>query len=319
MKYLIEYLIDNGIPFLEKVDLKKKTWIHRGGMADIFIQPKSKEQLASTISFLYKCSLDFLIVGHTSNLYIRNTTNIPIVVSTLYCSHYSIVDNQIECEAGVSVIKLAKDMVSKGIKGFEYITGLPGTVGAALVNNSSCKSNSISALLVEADIITPDGRCVTMTPTDFAFDYRTSAFKEGTVKGTLLSARLRVEQGDAEELKSKSDNNEKSRSEAIEENAKNLGCTVNSTFSLGPMPWRYKIVADICDKIFQILRCENPYLTTRRILCFMSGCSKAFPYISPKNVIIYMWLDENADEAFPYYLKFMKKIYKTESLEIQVI
>lgn len=98
-----------------------------------------------------------MLIGHTSNLYILNECNIPVVVSTAKCRYFQIEDGQLFCEAGVGVINLSKQMIKQGIKGFEYLTGLPGTIGAALVNNSSCRENSISELLVSARVVLKDG------------------------------------------------------------------------------------------------------------------------------------------------------------------
>lgn len=38
-----------------------------------------------------------------------------------------------------------------------------------------------------------------------------------------------------------------------------------------------------------------------------------------KNPIIFSWLDDRADTVFPLYLEFMKKVYKTDKIEIEII
>ena len=125
------YLDSNHIPYEINVDLKKKTWIHRGGIAALFITPMNSNELEKLVSYLYSKNVKFLLVGHTSNIYIVNECNISVVVSTIKCRNFTIEGNQIYCEAGVGVIKLAKQMITHGYKGFEYLTGLPGTIGAA--------------------------------------------------------------------------------------------------------------------------------------------------------------------------------------------
>ena len=154
---LTKYLDTQKIQYETHVDLKKRTWIHRGGIAGIFISPASADELETILSFLYSEDTSFLLIGHTSNLYILNECNIPVVVSTAKCRYFQIDDGQLFCEAGVGVINLSKQMIKQGIKGFEYLTGLPGTIGAALVNNSSCRENSISELLVSARVVLKDG------------------------------------------------------------------------------------------------------------------------------------------------------------------
>ena len=194
---LIKYLEINHIPYETHVDLKKKTWIHRGGECGLFISPNSSGQLLSVARYLYSKNIKFQLLGHTSNVYILNTCNIPVVVSTKKCSHFELTADGIVCESGVGVIRMANDMVQRGISGFEYLTGLPGTIGAAIYNNSSCKSNSISALLVSAEVLLSDGRLVTMTAEDMEYQFRSSIFKEGRLRGVIITVVLRAVEGDS--------------------------------------------------------------------------------------------------------------------------
>lgn len=316
-----QFLLDNVIDFDENVDLKKRTWIHRGGIASLFIIPSNVDQLKMVVIFFYKRAIEFKMFGHTSNLYVRNETNIPIVVSTHKCSKYYIENGIIHCEAGASVIKLANEMVTKGISGFEYLTGLPGTVSAALVNNSSCKKNSISNLLISAVVVLKDGSIEEFTPKQFNFTYRTSAFKQKIVNGVIISVKLRAEVASSVLLMDIAKHNTEDRKKRLDGHAKNLGCTVNRSFSLGRMPIKYYIPAIFVKLWCKVFGKSNEYCNdiSNKILCQISGCEKAYPYISKKNVIVYLWLDDGADEAFPVYLKFMETVYRTKDIEIEVI
>lgn len=316
-----EYLYLSSISYEENVDLKKKTWIRRGGIADIFILPKDSLELRNVVSYLYKNTIEFKLIGHTSNLYILNETNIPVVVSTLKCNHYDVEDDTVYCEAGASVIKLSNDMVAKGVKGFEYLTGLPGTIAAALVNNSSCKENSISDLLLSAEVVLENGETKVFLPEDFRFSFRTSVFKEKRIKGTIISAKLKVTYSNPAVLKSIADYNSIDRKNRLDWHSKNLGCTVHRTFSLGRMPLKYYVLSRLIKVWTLITRRTNEYYndTTNRILCNLSGCKEAYPYISKKNTIVFLWLDEGADKAFPVYLKYMEKVYRTNKIEIEIL
>lgn len=321
MTSLISFLINNNIPYEENVDLKKKTWIHRGGNAKLFIKPTDSNQLEVIGKYLYQEKHDFLLVGHTSNLYILNTTNIPVVVSTLHCNKYEVVADKILCEAGVGVIRLAKSMVDQGIGGFECLTGLPGTIGAAICNNSSCKDNSISKLLVSAEVLTDTGDIVTMLPEEFEFKFRTSVFKENKCKGIILSAILKAEKANVDLLRKKSQETDAERVRLLEGHAKNLGCTVNRCWSLGTMPVFYKYtqrITDIALTILSINEAKRKKILKKQLFR-ISGFSSVEPYVSDKNPIVFMWLDEHADEVFDRYLLFMEKVYRTKKIEIQIV
>ena len=74
---LTKYLDLHSIQYETNVSLKKRTWIHRGGIAELFITPVNAEELEIVVSFLYSQSIRFQLIGHTSNLYILNSCNIP--------------------------------------------------------------------------------------------------------------------------------------------------------------------------------------------------------------------------------------------------
>ena len=80
---LSAFLQTEHIPYEENISLRKRTWIHRGGNARYYIVPETIEQLRELVTYLYKEQIEFKLVGHTSNLYIRNSTDIDIVISTI--------------------------------------------------------------------------------------------------------------------------------------------------------------------------------------------------------------------------------------------
>lgn len=322
MKEKLEsYLANARIEYQKNIDLKRKTWIHRGGMCEIFILPNGKDQLRDVTSYLYKNNIEFVLLGHTSNTYILNTCNIAVLVSTLKCNRYELVNDNIYCEAGVGVIKLANDMVRNGISGFEYLTDLPGTVGGAIYNNSSCKSNSISFLLITVEVLTRSGDIETYVRDDLQFNYRTSAFKEKIIDGIILSAVLKAEIGDKVSIMDIATSNQIERRSLLEHRSKTLGSTVNKCFHNGPMPKRYYIPFKIYNLWLRITDKDelSRQHKSKEFICSIAGYRYIAKYISDQDVIMFNWLDENADQVFPSYLEFMRKVYKTESIEIEIL
>lgn len=315
------YLDFVKIPYQTNVDLKKKTWIHRGGIAGIFISPINSSELERVVSFMYKEEISFLLIGYTSNIYILNGCDIPVVVSTIKCRNYSVENGLLFCEAGVSVINLSKQMIRQGFKGFEYLTGLPGTIGAALVNNSSCRENSISDLLISAKVVLKDGSVMRFLPEDFKFEFRNSAFKKRNIEGTIISAIFKVQPGNVDLMEKIADLNDKDREKRLEGYAKNLGCTVNRCFVNGSMSLWLRTMLFINALVIRLYSMtEEERLDQRkRLICTLTGYKSIIPYVSSKNPIIFRWLDEGADEVFPLYLEFMRKVYKTDKIEIEII
>lgn len=319
IKYFLE---KENIPYESNVSLKKKTWIHRGGMCALFITPINSNELELTARFLYKLKCKFLLIGHSSNLYILDSCDIPIVVSTAKCNKYEITGGDtIKCECGASVSRMAKDMSLQGVAGFEYLHELPGTVGGAVYNNSSCYSNSIADLLISADVVTEDGETRTMHPEEFEFKFRTSIMKEKRLNAIIVRMVLKLERGNAALFEELAEKTRLIRKKKLEGNAKNLGCTVNRCFINGRMPLRYMFPEKLYGIWLYLTERDSSTRTKKRkeFLCEIAGYKQISKYISDKNVIVFMWLDEGADTAFPDYLEFMRKVYKTDKVEIEVI
>lgn len=321
-KQLDIFLSQNRIPYDTDVDLKKRTWIHRGGMASYFISPENTEQLQSLMSFIFFNNINYLLIGCSSNLYIHNNTDIPVVVSTLMCNSYEIKEDVIECACGTLVGKMANHMINNGIKGFEYLTTLPGTVGAAIYNNSSVKApqNSIANLLIDVDLLTTEG-IKTIPVENLHFTFRSSDLKKHILRGVIIKARLRKEFGNKESLAQIARYNEEERNRILEGPAHNLGCTVNSPFYYGKMPLRYRVPYSAFSRLADLFIKDKQKKSQlkKEFLLQISGYSFLIPYVSDKLILTFIWKDEMADVYFEDYLRFMKDVYKTDQIEIEII
>ena len=69
------------------------------------------------------------------------------------------------------------ETLRQGLTGLEFASGIPGTVGGALVGNAGCYGREIGEFLREATVLGPGGRIETVGPEAFEFAYRTSALK----------------------------------------------------------------------------------------------------------------------------------------------
>ena len=272
--------------------------------------------------FLYAKEMDFLLIGSTSNLYIKNTTDIPIVISTLKCNRYQIEENQLLTECGVQVSTLSRQMITQGIKGFEYLTKLPGTIGASIYNNSSVISdeNSITSLLVDVKVITPSG-IRWLKKEDLHLSFRSSDLKKKIIRGVILQARLKVEYDDVEKMKAIANANELLRNKILEGPAHNLGCTVHRMFCKGRMPARYRIPLMLYVKAISLITKDDNKVRSlkKRFLLIISGHRRLIPYVSSKQLIIFLWRKEEADKYFDEYIKFMNDVCMTDQVEIEVI
>lgn len=171
-------LQENNITFECNVPLKKKTWLKTGGIVSYWIEPDTIDKTIVISKFLDEAGIKYEVIGHTSNIYYVDDYNPNIIISTSKLNRYRFYNDFIIAECGVSVTKLSRECAEKGIKGFGGMIGLPGTVGAAVCNNSSCFNCSISDLLIEAVFYNSVSQKVeTMRYEDFHYSKRYSVLK----------------------------------------------------------------------------------------------------------------------------------------------
>jgi UDP-N-acetylmuramate dehydrogenase len=100
------------------------------------------------------------------------------------------------------MMRLARIVADAGLRGFEFAIGVPGTVGGAVYQNAGCWGKEMREVLVHAEVYQPGSGTSTMSPADLKLGYRTSALREGPLKGALIvSATIKLERGDGEEAK----------------------------------------------------------------------------------------------------------------------
>ena len=114
----------------QHVSLKDKTWIHRGGMVDYWLQPATIEELTVVGKYLYNHQENFLVIGHTSNIYFKNSYNVRCIVDTRKLTAYRQTDKgTLCCDCGAPMARISRWCVDNGISGYEGMVNLPGTVG----------------------------------------------------------------------------------------------------------------------------------------------------------------------------------------------
>lgn len=316
------------IDYQRNISMKEKTWIHRGPLVPLFISPNTIKELEDVIRILQKESMSFKVIGHTSNLYILDSYNVDAIVATNKLSHYSIEGEFLKCNTGVSISRLSKECITKGYKGFEGLIELPGTVGAAIVNNASCFKCSPSSMLVSATILSLDGHIVKKETVDkdfFVFSHRSSAIKRGEKQAIILEAVFKLHQiTDIDDLIKTAECNARTRKETQDGKANNLGSIFSKRkerkrkiTSLGISKAPFVILLRLTDYLFR----DKHFYKIRRneLLLRLYGYRDVIPYISKKNSNCFLWLDSNADKQFIRYMEFMNKCFDCGPLEIEIL
>lgn len=313
MENLKSFLGKAAIPFQEQVSLKQKTWIKCGGKCDYWVVPDTLEQLTELVRYLYTHNLSFEIVGQTSNLFFRESYHAFVIISTIKLSDYIIQKDELICNCGMNVTKLARIAVSQGYEGFYGLVGLPGTVGAAIYNNAGCYDCSLSSMLCNILFLNEKGEVETLDNRDIAFSHRSSVFKRGEKRGIILSVKLKLHRGNPVTEIVKAERVKKMRHSIDEQSSRTLG-SVYSRF-VPTIPVR------IITKVLYLLHRVFPFdvrKVKKNVLLLCYGYRTLDKYISDRNLNTFIWRDGEAESYFGQYEEFMKKTNKQLTMEIEI-
>ena len=312
---LINFLSLRSIAYDENVSLASKSWIKIGGIASLWISPKSVSELEEVCRYLYGNNIAYDLVGQTSNIFFHSTYNPQVVVSTVNVNGYNIEGNTLTCDCGCNVMRLAKEMLAEGYAGFYGLVGLPGTVASAAVNNAGCFRCSISEMLISADVLMPNGTIKTFAKEDFGYEKRSSKFKRGEVKGVVLSVKLKLQKAEnINEEYRKSEETKIYRKTRQEGPAKNLG----SVFAVRIMRRNLRNnIVKAAMRVLPIVLGKEPRYIQKKAILLLYGYCELDSYCSDRQINTFIWKDEKAEEMFERYKEMMNKVYKDLQIEIE--
>ena len=302
----------------ENISVYDICWLSyaKGGIVKKFYEPENKEELATLCRKLYKNNEEFLIIGHTSNIYFTPNYHTNIIVSTRKVKEVEILDDAIIVDCGVSVKKLSRRMVDMGINGFSGLIDLPGTVGAAVYGNASCFSCSITSLLTSAELLQPNGNIVELKPDDFKFLNRSSALKRGELGGVLLSLTLIKEKGDVKLIKARAEETHKLR----KMNQPAPQGTLGSIFADEGKPTSINRIITCVTKLYElvltIIGCKDVQTKRKHLMFTLLNATDVEPYVHHWDC--YHWSDEQSHVLFWKYVNLHKRMFTKSDFEIEI-
>lgn len=178
--------------------LAKLVWFKSGGKADWLFEPADLDDLSTFLAGL-EPGTPVMALGLGSNLIIRDG-GVPGVVVRLGKPFSTVEvkrDCVIECGGGAPGILVASQARDAGIAGLEFLRGIPGTVGGFVRMNGGAYGREVADILIDCDVVMPDGNCVTIPANDLEYTYRHSRLTDGAI---VVAARFKGEKGEPEQI-----------------------------------------------------------------------------------------------------------------------
>lgn len=176
--------------------LSLHTTIKIGGPADLFVEPSSVNNLEKLMEFIQKHHLNWRPIGRGSNLLVSDKGIEGVVIKLgSGLDHLEMNGAEVKVGGGHSLISLATLISKKGLSGFEFAGGIPGSVGGAVYMNAGAHGSDISKILTKALVLFEDGGMEWLTNEEMEFSYRSSVLQRKR-PGLVVEAVFLLESGD---------------------------------------------------------------------------------------------------------------------------
>ena len=181
-----------------------------GGPADLYAETDTVEAFIAAMSTARESGMPTMVIGGGTNLIVSDAGFRGIVLR--YRADALLAANgRVVAQAGAVLQDLVDFTIARGLKGLETLSGIPGSVGAAVYGNAGAYGHSISERVVRVQFF--DGACVRVFDNDECeFRYRESIFKRRK-EWIIFSTQLLLDVDDAAALRTTADDILKVRNE----------------------------------------------------------------------------------------------------------
>ena len=194
----IEAFADKGALIFDE-PLCNHTTFRVGGKADAFLSVQNEEELRKAVLLCKEYGVPFLILGNGSNLLVSdNGYRGMVILVGKDMSEIAVDGNRITVMAGATLGSVAQAAARNSLGGMEFASGIPGTIGGAIVMNAGAYDGEMKMVVDEVRVLTQNGETLTLSNEELEFGYRTSRVKKE--KLIVLSVTLLLQPQKQEDI-----------------------------------------------------------------------------------------------------------------------
>jgi len=162
-----------------QVPLSGLTSFRVGGPAELYIAPRTLEDLQVSFAWAEAEGLPITLLGAGTNLLVSDRGLPGLVICTRHLRHteFDPKTGRVTAGAGEPIARLAWKAAEQGWQGLEWAVGIPGTVGGAVVMNAGAHAACTADILVDTQVLSSNGSINVLMPEDLNYRYRTSALQ----------------------------------------------------------------------------------------------------------------------------------------------
>lgn len=203
MQDIYTKLLENNIKkeniFLDE-DMSKHTSFKTGGKADFYIKVYSIEEIKSILKISKENNIPLFVLGNGTNLLVKDEGYRGIIIQ-IKMEEINVDGTEAIVDSGVKNAVLSKKLAKNSLTGFEFASGIPGTIGGAIKMNAGAYGSEMEDIVKEVTYLDYDVNIHTISNSECEFSYRHSKFFNE--KAIILQAKLNLEHGNKEDIENK--------------------------------------------------------------------------------------------------------------------
>lgn len=204
-------LFDDGCARFDE-PLAELTTFRIGGPVDCLVEPRSVEEARSVLAACRDCGATVRVMGLGSDVLVADEGLRCVVVRIAEnLSQIEVDGNVMRVEAGASNADVARCACAEGLAGYEFASGIPGTVGGAAIMNAGAYGGEFKDVAESVRCLTPEGDVVDVDAERAQWSYRHSMMDEAGY--VVLRATLRLSPDDTQAIRERMDDLARRRAE----------------------------------------------------------------------------------------------------------
>jgi UDP-N-acetylmuramate dehydrogenase len=179
------------------LDLRTYSTFNIGGIAHKVFEIKEPEDIEQINSYAQYIRKPLVIIGEGSNSIFADTTD-KYVIGLMKIQGIDILSQEgnsvyIKAFAGEKWDDVVAWSIDHDLSGLESLSGIPGTAGAAPIQNIGAYGSEVSKVFIEAEVFDREyKKFKTLSQEDCEFGYRTSIFKKDKERYVVISITLKL-------------------------------------------------------------------------------------------------------------------------------
>ncbi len=182
--------------------MKNHTSFKIGGPADVMIIPSDEDNIIKSIKFCRDNNIKHFIMGNGTNLLVKDIGIRGVVIKIANgFGNIQIDGDKVVCQGGALLSLVAKKVLRESLTGFEFASGIPGTIGGAITMNAGAYGGEMKDIVAKVKVLDKNNNILELTNQEMNFRYRGSTVVDRGL--VVLEVELQLEKGEYSQIEEK--------------------------------------------------------------------------------------------------------------------